>query len=234
MSRSFVLVHGGWHGGWCWSRVAERLRIAGHAVFAPTLTGLGERSHLFDDRIGLETHVNDVVNVIQWENLENVVLVGHSLGGFVISGVAEHTPGKIASIVFLDAFLPDNGQALADLCSETVRNGIRTAERRGEKSLAPISAAAFRVNENDRAWVDAKCTPQPLRSLLEKIALTGARDRIARKTYIRATGYPSTSFDAAYCRVRTDSSWRTFEVPCGHDAMIDLPDRIAEILLEVA
>jgi hypothetical protein len=115
-----------------------------------------------------------------------------------------------------------------------VRNAIRAAQSRGEKSLPPIPAANFRVNEKDRAWVDEKCTPQPLRSLVEKIALTGARERIGRKTYIRATEYPSTSFDAAYARARTDSTWRTFEIPCGHDAMIDLPDRVAEILLQVA
>jgi pimeloyl-ACP methyl ester carboxylesterase len=233
-ARSFLLVHGGWHGGWCWSRVAGRLRSAGHLVFTPTLTGLGERSHLFDERIGLETHVNDVVNVIRWEGLESVVLVGHSLGGFIASGVAERAAGKIGSIVFLDAFVPENGQALADLASENVRNAIRAAQSRGEKSLPPIPAANFRVNEKDRAWVDEKCTPQPLRSLVEKIALTGARERIGRKTYIRATEYPSTSFDAAYARARADSSWRTFEIPCGHDAMIDLPDRVAEILLQVA
>src|SRR5712671_3597852 len=104
--RTFVLVHGSWHGGWCWSRVARILRKHGHDVYAPTLTGLGERSHLMSGLITLDTHVTDVVNVIKWENLENITLVGHSYAGFVISGVAERALPAISSIVFLDAFLP--------------------------------------------------------------------------------------------------------------------------------
>jgi len=107
MAHTFVLVHGAWHGGWCWRRVADRLRHDGHAVFAPTLTGLGERSHLLRPGIDLATHVADIVNVMQWERLSDVVLCGHSYGGFVISGVAEATPALIRSIVFLDAFLPE-------------------------------------------------------------------------------------------------------------------------------
>src|SRR5688572_32753445 len=110
-SRTFVLIHGGWHGGWCWRRVSDLLRRSGHAVFTPTLTGLGERSHLLTDRVGLETHIRDVVNVLEWEDLTDVVLVGHSYGGCVISGAAEHCEKRVSSLVFLDAFVPENGQA---------------------------------------------------------------------------------------------------------------------------
>ncbi len=233
-SHTFVLIHGAWHGGWCWTRVAEHLRRKGHRVFTPTLTGLCERSHLFDEHIGLATHVTDIVNVLQWENLENVVLVGHSYGGFVASGVVEVSTAKIGSIVFLDAYVPENGEAVVNLASQRVQDAIRAAQSRGDRSLAPVTAATFRVNESDQAWVDSSCTPHPLSTLVESIKLTGARERIARKAYIRATGYPSTSFDAAYARARTVSSWQAFEVPCGHDAMIDMPDQIAEILLAVA
>jgi pimeloyl-ACP methyl ester carboxylesterase len=232
--RSFVLVHGGWHGGWCWRRVADRLRAKGHAVFTPTLTGLGERSHLMSPAIRLDTHVSDVANVIKWEGLSNIVLVGHSYGGCVISGVAERNAGAIGSIVFLDAFVPENGEAVADLASQAVREGIQAAVKRGDVSMAPVPAANFRVNEADRAWVDASCTPQPIHPLTDKNTITGARDRIGRKTYIRAVGYPSTSFDAAYAKVRSNASWRTFEVASGHDVMIDMPDRLSEILLAVA
>jgi pimeloyl-ACP methyl ester carboxylesterase len=233
--RNFVLVHGGWHGGWCWQRVADRLRQRGHVVFTPTLTGLGERSHLLDERIGLDTHVRDIANVIQWEGIQDVVLVGHSYGGCVISGVAERSARAIGALVFLDAFLPDNGQSVADLASPAVRDGIQAASARGDKVLPPIPAASFKVNsEADRAWVDSRCTPHPLRSLTDKISVTGARERIARKAYIRATGYPSPSFEAAFARVRADRAWRTAEIPCGHDAMVDMPDRLVEILLTVS
>ena len=107
MAHTFVLVHGAWHGGWCWRRVADRLHRDGHAVFTPTLTGLGERSHLpLRQGIDVATHVADIVNVMRWERLSDVVLCGHSYGGFVISGVAEEMVALIRSIVFLDAFLP--------------------------------------------------------------------------------------------------------------------------------
>jgi pimeloyl-ACP methyl ester carboxylesterase len=233
-SRTFVFVHGGWHGGWCWRRVAERLRQRGHTVFTPTLTGVGERSHLLDKRIRLETHIRDVVNVIQWEGLSDVVLVGHSYGGCVISGVAEQSAAAIGALVFLDAFVPRNGEAVVDLASPNVRESINAAKARGDAALAPVPAANFRVNEADRAWVDSKCTPHPLLTLMDKIQLTGARERIARKVYIRASGYPSASFDTAYGRARGDTSWRTSEIASGHDAMIDAPDRLVELLLTQA
>ena len=151
LSRTFVLVHGGWRGGWCWQRVAERLRKRGHRVFAPTLTGLGERSHLRDSSVCLDTHVKDVLHVLQSESLGDVVLVGHSYGGCVISAVAEHAAASIGSIVFLDAFVPEDGESVADLAGENVRNALIAARSRGETNIAPMPAAMFRVNEVDRA-----------------------------------------------------------------------------------
>jgi pimeloyl-ACP methyl ester carboxylesterase len=111
---TFVLVHGAWHGGWCYKRVAQLLRQSGHEVYTPTLTGLGERSHLMNRTIDLETHVRDIVDVIRWEELSDLVLCGHSYGGMVISGVVEKVPEKIRALVYLDAFVPDSGQALTD------------------------------------------------------------------------------------------------------------------------
>ncbi len=111
--KTFVLVHGAWHGGWCWRRVSDLLEKHGHKVFTPTLTGVGERSHLLDARINLATHITDIVNVIKWEELKDIVLVGHSYGGAVVSGVAEQIGDAIGSIVFLDAFEPENGDSAA-------------------------------------------------------------------------------------------------------------------------
>jgi pimeloyl-ACP methyl ester carboxylesterase len=232
-SRKFVLVHGGWHGGWCWSRVAKLLRKDGHDVFTPTLTGLCERSHLLTEGVGLKTHVDDVVNLLKWEDLSEVVLVGHSYGGVVISQVAEHAASALRAIVFLDAFLPENGQNLAEIAVPRVRDAIAQALAQGQTTLAPYPASVFNVNEADRAWVDAKCTPQPLRTFTDSVSLSGARDRIARKVYIRATAYDSATYDAALARTRA-AGWRTYEVPCGHDVMIDMPERLAEVLVEAA
>lgn len=233
-SRTFVLVHGAWGGGWHWRRAADRLRACGHIVFAPTLTGLGERVHQLNPGVDLSLHVADVLGVIKYESLDDIVLVGHSYGGFVISGVAEAIRGKIRSIVFLDAFVPTDGEALVDIVQPAVQEIIRGAQARGETTVPVRDAAAFRMNEKDRAWANSLANPQPIGTFLEKIWLTGARDRIAKKSYIRAVGYPNVSFDKFYARAKADSSWRTYEVNCGHHIMIDEPDRLTEILLEVA
>ena len=231
---TFVLVHGAWHGAWCWRRVARLLMRSGHEVFTPTLTGLAERSHLLTPAINLDTHVLDVVNEMKWQELSDVVLVGHSYGGMVISGVAEKMEKSIASLVMLDAFMPEHGQsrrrfptaADARRVSGCGASGAATVCRRG-----PLDV--FKVNEGDRAWVDAQCTPQPIHCFLQKLTLTGARERIAKKTYIRATGYPKPVFR---CRPgqRAAKGWRTYEVPCGHDVMLDMPERLTEILQEAA
>jgi pimeloyl-ACP methyl ester carboxylesterase len=232
MPHTFVLVHGAWHGGWCWQRVADQLRSAGHMVFTPTLTGLGERSHLLRAGIELKTHIADVVNVMKWERLDDVVLCGHSYGGFIISGVAEQMASAIRSIVFLDAFVPRNGEAVLDLTGPAVQEGVRAALQRGDIAIPPRAAAAFGVNAADRAWVDSLCGPQPIATFTDKTALTGARDRIARKAYIRAASYANPGFDRALAVAQSDASWRTYGVPCGHDVMVDMPERLTEILLE--
>ena len=234
MPHTFVLVHGAWHGGWCWRRVADLLERQGHKVFTPTLTGLGERSHLLRAGINVSTHVTDVVNLLKWEGLSDVVLCGHSYGGLVVSGVAERSASAIGSIVFLDAFVPENGDAMTDLTTGAVRDNIKAAAERGELGVPARSAAAFHVNDTDQAWVDAMCVPQPIGTMTEKMALTGARERIGKKAYIRAAAYPNPGFDLAFARVKADKSWRTYEVPCGHDVMVDMPERLVEILLEVA
>jgi pimeloyl-ACP methyl ester carboxylesterase len=231
---TFVLVHGAWHGGWGWQRVADRLRARGHTVFTPTLTGLGERAHLLHPGVNLSLHIADVLGVIKHERLSDMVLVGHSYGGCVISGVAEAIPGAIRSIVFLDAFIPDDGDATLDLVQPAVQEVIGGALERGDTTVPVRDAAAFKVNEKDRAWVDSLSRPQPIGTMTEKLRLTGARERIPKKTYIRASGYPNVSFEKAYARAKADRTWRTYEVPCGHAVMIDEPDRLTEILLDVA
>jgi pimeloyl-ACP methyl ester carboxylesterase len=234
MRKTFVLVHGAWHGGWCWRRVADLLETKGHKVFVPTMTGLGERSHLLDAKVNLATHITDIVNVIKWEGLSDIILVGHSYGGVIINGVAEQAGDKISSIVFLDAFVPENGDSLESGASQPVRDAIATAKGRGEHALKAVPAAVFRVNEKDRAWVDAMCTPQPIATLTDKATVTGAREKIAKKTYIRAKGYPSVPFDTALAKYKGNTGWKTFEMTAGHDAMVDQPAELTDILISVS
>jgi pimeloyl-ACP methyl ester carboxylesterase len=230
MQSTFVLVHGGWHGGWCYARVAERLRAAGHRVFTPTLTGLGERAHLYSRTINLVTHVTDVVNVIKWEQLQNVTLVGHSYGGIVVTGVADQLPQQIGSLVYLDSFLPQDNQSLLDLLPPERAQAMRaSATESNDFAVPPPPAAFFNVGEADRNWVDSLCTPHPLASLSQPLKLTGGIDRINKKAYVLATGRVA-SFHRFRDSVANQPGWSTYELPCGHDVMIDLPEETAAIL----
>ena len=162
------------------------------------------------------------------------MLVGHSYGGLVISGVAEQMQGAIASLVYLDAFVPENGESLADLASPRVRETIQATLQKGDPSMPPPPAAFFQVNEKDRAWVDDKCTPQPVGTFSEKMVLTGAHDRVAKKIYIRAKGYATPAFDAVEAKLKTNPAWRVHEMTCGHDAMVDMPEKLVELLLDAS
>ncbi len=233
---AFVLVHGTSHGGWCWARVAGLLRGKGHMVFTPTLTGVGERSHLLRPGIDLDTHIADVVNVIEWERLERVVLCGHSYGGWVISGVVEEAPERIASLVYLDAFVPEDGERGIDLQSPSSRAAVQAAVEKGEMARPAGSAAQYGLGGEDLAWVDSLLTPQPIGVSLQPIRLTGARERVAGKAYVLATGYADANrwFAAAREKLKPDPTWRLFEAPCGHEVMLEMPELVADILLEMA
>jgi pimeloyl-ACP methyl ester carboxylesterase len=233
-SKTFVLVHGTWHGGWCWRRVADALERKGHKVYAESLTGLGDRSHLLTKDVNLTTHVNDVVNLVKWEDLKDIVLVGHSSAGFVITQAAEQIGPSVASIVYLDAFVPQPGDNLISLANPGPRKALEEAVARGDLVAKPVPSAAFKVNIKDQPWVDAKCTPHPLAAVAEKVTAAGAHEKIARKTYIRAKGFDSPVFDQTLAKMKTAPGWKTYEVPSGHDVMVDMPERLVEILLEVA
>jgi pimeloyl-ACP methyl ester carboxylesterase len=223
---TFVLVHGAWHGGWCWRRVADRLTAKGHYVVAPTLSGVGERSHLPPGPIDLSTHIDDVVGEIKWKDLDGIVLVGHSYGGMVITGVAEQLRDRISAIVYLDAFLPADGQSLFDI-THTVNPPVTP-------SVPPHPAAYFHVNAADSAWVDSKLTPHPTGCFTKRLKVTGACQNIAKKVYIRAPLFKMPVFDGFLEQCRADRSWNTETVTCGHDVMIDQPGVLTAILENLA
>ena len=234
---TFVLVHGAWHGGWCYKRVAEQLRKAGHEVYTPTLTGLGERAHLMSRAVNLDTHVQDIVNVMRWEELSDIVLCGHSYGGMVITGVADQIPDKIRSLVYLDACVPNSGQSLMDFVPPEMQAGMRDdARQNGEGYLmSPIPAEVFKVNERDAAWVNQMCVKHPLVCFEQKISLIGALARVRKHTYVLAADWgPPQPFVAIAERLKQDQSWNVVSLPCGHDLMIDQPKETAEILLAAA
>ncbi|MBR0869434.1 alpha/beta hydrolase [Bradyrhizobium tropiciagri] len=233
--KTFVLVHGAWHGGWCWRPVADLLEAQGHKVFTPTLSGLGERSHLLTREVNVSTHVVDVANVIAWEDLQDVVLVGHSYGGLAISGVADKMADRISSIIFLDAFLPEDGDSLLEKSSPAFKSAIEAALGRQDPSFKAPPAAAFGVqDEKDRAWVDSKTTPQPIGTYTEKLRVLGGREKIAKKTYIRAKGYASPTFDGNVAKLKDKTGWKLVELQTGHDVMVIAPKDLAKLLIELS
>jgi pimeloyl-ACP methyl ester carboxylesterase len=234
-SKTFVLIHGAWHGGWCWVRVADKLRAKGHKVFTPTLTGLADRSHLMSAQITLDTHIDDIVNFFKWNDLNDVVLVAHSYGGWPVSGAIEKLLPQVSSIVYLDAFMPENGQKGVDLNSPLSAKGLLDAVAKGEVSRPAPPASAFHIHDpKDAAWVDTKLTEQPIGVGLHPIVMTGAREKVAKKTYIRAKEYPSPIFDSWLAASKAKPDWKTYELNSGHLVMLDMPDRLIEILLERA
>ncbi|WP_051236007.1 alpha/beta fold hydrolase [Ottowia thiooxydans] len=233
--RTFVLVHGAWHGAWCWARVADRLRQQGHKVYAITLTGLADRSHLMSDAITLDTHITDIVNLFKWEDIDQAVLVAHSYGGWPVSGALEQIHDKVASVIYLDSFVPENGQSGADLVSPGLRKLLDDAMAQGQVSRNPPKAEVFVFDRpEDAAWVTSKMTAQPNRVALQKIRLTGGREKVARKAYIRTTRYKNERFDGYVKNLGQTPGWRVHELDAGHDAMVDKPEEVTRLFLEFA
>jgi pimeloyl-ACP methyl ester carboxylesterase len=232
---SFVLVHASRHGGWSWSRVAPLLRAAGHDVHTPTLTGLGERRHLASPEVDLSLHVEDVVNVILFEELHDVVLVGHSYGGMVVTGVAERLPGRIAHIVYLDALVPTAGQSAWDIYWPERVAALRAAAReQGDGWRVPagrLSVDVYGLDPADAEWIAAKLTDQPIRTYEEKLVSAAEAERVPR-TFVDCTAV-ATMPPAFRERALSDPGWRLRELAAGHEAPLTHPGEVARLLLEV-
>ena len=225
---TFVLVHGGWAGNMVWRELAPRLRKAGHDVYAPTLTGIGARKHLLNREIDLDTHIQDVVGVIDDADLSDIVLVGHSYGGVVISGVADRVPEKVASLVYLDAFVPENGQSLFSV----LLPDRRLVTVPGEDWLVePIPSAGFGLKRPEviALW-EGKSGPHPLATLTQPVQLTGAIGSVKQKMYILAT--EPARFTQFYDKVKNDPGWMVHTLSCTTFIQLEMPDELTAILLQ--
>ena len=230
----FVLVHGAFQGGWVYARVARLLRAAGHEVYTPTLTGLGERSHLAHHAINLDTHIEDIVSVLQHEDINDAILCGHSYGGMVITGVAGAIAGRIRSLVYLDAYAPDDGQSLMDITgADTALAFLALASGNGGM-IPAIPAAAFNVNQADAAWVDAMSGPQPLATFAQGVPQGAESNAVAHRTFIYASANGGDWFASTYARLKARPQWTVHAVACGHSIMLDCPEELASLLLEEA
>ena len=232
---AFLLVHGGWHGGWSWRFVAAALRRTGHDVYTPSLTGLGDRAHLARQGIDLELHVQDVVAVLEMEDLREVVLVGHSYGGMVVTGAADRCTARIRNLVYLDAFVPENGKCALDYI---VPERAAAFRREGEQSgwIAPPPLSLWGLTRPEHvAFVKPRETTHPIQCFIQPIRLENEA-ALARlpKTYIYCSSPATGSFDQFAAKYRSDPSWRFFELKTGHEAMILVPDELTSILQQLA
>jgi pimeloyl-ACP methyl ester carboxylesterase len=230
----FVLVHGMWHGGWCWQKVAPLLRSAGHEIYTPTLTGLGERVHLRHEGIDLDTHLQDVVNLFEYEDLHAAILVGHSFGGTLAPAIADRIPERIAHLVNLDGPLPEDGKALKDLIGDYWDFFQKNAIDPDDKwRIQPIADWTFGVSGPDLAWMQSKLTPHPLKPLTTLITLTDTAARAIPRTYIHCVEEAAAEEIAAEETKFNNLGWQYRHLPTGHDAMITMPEGVANLLLEL-
>jgi len=228
---TFVLVHGAWHGGWCYARVAALLRARGHTVFAPTLTGQGERAHLLSGAINLTTHIEDVLGVFRCERLSDAVLAGHSYGGMVITGVADRIPERVRALAYLDAFIPEDGQSLFDInIPANTQRFLDRAGATGGLSVPAPPAAYFGVNAADAPIVDELSNPFPLGCFTEKLKLSGAYRSVKKHLYVHGTVLPRESPFRVFYERAIAAGWSAHALSCGHDVMLDEPEKTAELL----
>jgi pimeloyl-ACP methyl ester carboxylesterase len=234
---TYVLVGGAWMGGWCWQRVTPLLREAGHAVYPLTLTGLGEREHLNSPDVNLQTHIQDVVNVFEYEDLEDVILVGHSYSGLVVTGVADRIGGRIAHVVYVAAATPSDGDVMFDHLTEGELAPIqRYAEETGKDWLWPmlpeLGTLGTGISSEDEAWMRSKAVPQSLNTIKQPVSLSDENTGGLPRTFIDCTREMPEGMEYTH-PAKDDPAWGYYELPTGHWPMISMPKELAEILLRI-
>jgi pimeloyl-ACP methyl ester carboxylesterase len=221
---TFVLIHGAWHGGWCWQLVTPLLEARGHQVIAPTLAGMGERAGEISADITLDTHIDEIVDLLDRQRVQNAVLVGHSYGGVVISGVADRVPHRLRRLVFLDAVIVENGQTLG---GPTLVGGAA--------ALPPMPASSFGVTDPvERAWVESQLTPHPANTFSTPLRLTNPLGNGLRCIYVACMRPPMASVGRYLQMARSRLGWHVEELATGHDAMVTAPTPLADLLVRVA
>ena len=223
---TFLILHGAWSAAWAWKKVRPLLRAAGHAVFTPTYTGLGERAHLAHPLIDLETHIQDVLAVIDCEDLRDLVLVGHSYGGMVATGVADRVPERVRHLIYLDAFVPGDGESLNDLTG--------SAPEAVAGWLLPPHPPPPDTAPEDLAWIAARRRHQPARCFSQRLRLKGGTPAFPR-SYVHCTRKAGgDTFRRFADRFRDDPAWRFHAMDASHSPNVTAPEALVEILLAAA
>lgn len=229
----FVLVHGAFHGGWCWQKVTRQLQTNGAVVYTPTLSGLGAQKHTLNSNIDLNTHITDIVSLILSEDLHKVILVGHSYAGAVIAGVADRIPERLSQLVFLDAMLIKNGQSAMDVSPEDIRMSFNKSATEFDKGLSlPFLSAEFfgLTNPDDIKWVNERLTNQPFRTFTQPLVLKHPYGNRLPLTYIACTNPELRAIKPFAEEAKASKEWKYLELKTGHDAMISMPVELARML----
>ena len=237
--RTFVLVHGAWHGGWCWRRVADVLMARGNRVFTPTLTGVGDRAHLFSKDISLQTHVEDILAVVETEELSDFVLVGHSYGGFVISGVADALRERVSHYVYLDASVPPDMSPGASFSwadfnppeAREARMKLVREQGNGVALPAPPPSAFAVTKASDVAWLQRRLRPMPVGTYSGTFTFASSGSNGLKRTYIASSKPPYALLVSTRNRIRDDNTWSFMTIEAGHDSMVTAPDELASLLM---
>lgn len=225
----YVLVHGSCHGGWCWKKLVYLLNRNGHNVYTPTLTGLGERSHLVNKSIGLDTHILDIVQLLEYEDLDEVILVGHSYGGLVIGGVTEIVSHRVRRLVFLDAYIPQDNKSAFDIIPglETIYKERRLMKEGREWLVASYTPEEFGVTDpDDIEWMSTRLSPMPWHSHDQPIRITDSQAKNVPKSFICFSEFGHSQFNSQ----KSKEGWDYHELIRGHDAMITDPKELGELL----
>ena len=231
---TFVVAHGAWSAGWAWKKMRSRLRERGHELWTPTYTGLGERAHLASPAVDLDTHIQDVCGLLYMEDLRDVILIGHSYGGMVATGVADREPARIARLVYLDAFVPRDGQSALDLHPDDIRERMRRAVLDGDGWRMPPNPPPPDTPKEDLAWMTPRRMPQPAKTGEQPIRLTGAVESLPRTYIYCLQPRPGDVFRPFAERARADAGWQYLEIDASHNPHITAPDALAAMLDAVA
>lgn len=229
---TFVLVHGSFGGGWVWQKVTPLLRAGGHDIYTPRLTGLSDRSHLLECGVDLTTHVRDVADLLFYEDISDVVLVGHSYAGMVITGVAANVPERLRRLVYLDAYAPEDGQSEVDLWPAEWQDSL---QEKGRGLRQPPAPATLGITNPEMAdWVEARMTPHPLATYTEPVPVASAESAALPRAYVHCTDGPITHVFAPFAAKARADGWEVRELVTGHMAMLTAPHEVTELLLELA
>lgn len=230
---TFVLIHGAWHGGWAWEKVYSQLNGLGAKVYTPTLSGLGEHKNTLNADIDLNTHITDVVNFIEIQDLHNVILVGHSYAGTVIAGVADRIPERLSKLVFLDAMIVENGQSALSVQPKDTQEFFKAKAQENDHglSLAALSADLFGVTDpSDIKWVNNRLTPQPFKTFTQPLELKNPFGNHLPLIYIACIQPQMPALKAFSDQTKNNKNWKYYSMNTGHDAMITQPKELSKLL----